>query len=94
MAIGGVSESAGLVRFPVRRPNGDDNDRAGLGLLRIGPTARCASLLFGAVRPSPSGDLPDLRLRPHAILGSAHDVGSGSQPYHERLRHHRALVSV
>jgi hypothetical protein len=91
--MGGISEIAGFVRLPVHRPAVDDDDRASPALLRIGATAHGASLWYGALRPSVLGGLSDLCLRPHAILGSAHDFGRGTRPYHERLRHDRTVVS-
>ena len=93
MAIGGISAIAGLVFLPVDRATIDDHGRAGPGLLRIGATANCASLLYGAVRPGVLVGLSDLRLQPHTILGSAHDLGRGVRPCHERLRYDRTVVS-
>ena len=79
--------------LPVHRIAVDDDGRAGPGLLRIGATASCGSVLYGAVRPGILVGLSDLRLQPHAILGGAHDFGRGARPYHERLRYDRAVVS-
>lgn len=93
MAIGGISEIAGLVFLPVDRAAIDDDARAGPGLLRIAATANCASLLYGAFRPGLLVGLSNLRLQPHTILGSAHDLGRGVRPCHERLRYDRTFVS-
>lgn len=62
MAIGSIAEIAGFVCLAMHRPSFDDDDRAGSGLLRIGTTTNCASLLYGAVHPYILVGLSDLRV--------------------------------
>lgn len=93
MAIGGISEIVGFVCLAVHWLTFDDDHRAGSGLLRIGTTTNCASLSYGAVRPSILVGLSDLRLQPHAIRSIAHDLGRGAQPCYECLRYDPTVIS-
>ena len=80
--------------LPVHRIAVDDDGRAGPGLLRIGATANCGSVLYGAVRPCSLVGLSDLCFQPHTIFGRAHDLGRGARPCHKRLRYDRTVVSL
>ena len=93
MAIGGISEIAGSVCLAMHRPIVDYDNRAGSGFLRIGATANCSSLFYGAVRASVLIGLFDLRLEPHAIFGVAHDLGRGTRPCYERLGYDPTVIS-
>ena len=84
---------AGLVCLPGHRPAVDDHYRPGPGLLRIGAPANRASVLYGAIRSGILVGLSDLCLQPLTILDSAHDLGRGARPGHERLRHDRTVLS-
>src|SRR5690348_9882583 len=93
MASGGISEIVGLVCLVLHRPVFDDNDCAVSGLLRIGATANCASLLYSEVRPSILVGLSDLCFQPHAILSIADEFGRGTHPCHKGLRYDPRVIS-
>jgi|SRR5579871_1982657 len=93
MATGGISEIAGFMCLAVHRPTFDDDDRAGPGLLRTGTTTNCVSLLYDAVRAGILVGLSNLRLRPRAIVGSAHDLGRDARPGYEHLRYSPTVIS-
>ena len=57
----------------------DSDNRAGIGLLRIGTSVRGTSFLYDRVRPRVLVGLPDLRIRPNGILGSSRDLRRGAR---------------
>jgi len=93
MASSGISEIVGLVCLVLHRPVLDDDDCAVSGLLRIGITANCASLLYSEVRPSIVVGLSDLRFQPRAILSIAYDFGRGTRPCHKGLGYDPRVIS-
>ncbi len=81
-----------MVCLSVHRPLNDDDDCAGAGLLRVGVTTYYASLRYVAVGPGVFVGLPHLRRRPHAILGSTHDLGRGTGARRHRQPYYRTVL--